>query len=132
MRKMPGPEASATATKMLSVVGLTAQKAERIGVEDEGRKQPGAGKEGQRQADRELRRLGLIARDEEHCEEADRESEENGGERIGNRRLEDARRHQQIKQEDDRERQDQIGQKRQDRVDAPPEVAGREPEGDAD
>ena len=49
MRKMPGPEASATATKMLSVLGLTREHAERIGVEDEGREQPGAGEEGQRQ-----------------------------------------------------------------------------------
>ena len=42
MRKMPGPEASATAMKMLSVLGLTLQDAERIGVEDEGGEEPGA------------------------------------------------------------------------------------------
>ena len=49
MRKMPGPEASATATKMLRRARADPDHAERIGVEDESGEQPAAGKEGQRE-----------------------------------------------------------------------------------
>ena len=52
--------------------------------------------------------------------------------RVGNRRLENAGRHQQVEQEDDRKGEHQIGEERQDRVDAPAEIARRQPEGDAD
>ena len=67
-----------------------------------------------------------------HAEQHDRKGEEDRRQRIGDRRLQDARRHQEVEQEDDREGQHQIGQEGQRRVDAAAEIAGRQAERDAD
>ena len=131
MRKMPGPEASATATKMLSVLGLTWNEPERVGVEDEGREQPCAREQGEREPQRERAGPCAIAGDERHAEQHDRKGEEDRGQHIRDRRLQNARRHQEVEEDDDREGQHQIGQERQHGVDAAAEIAGREPEHDA-
>src|SRR5208337_1376148 len=80
-------------------------KAEWVGVEDEGRKQPSAGNEGQRQPDRERGGPGAIAGDEEYAEQRDRKGEEDRRQHIGDWRLQDAGRHQEVEQENDREGQ---------------------------
>jgi len=90
------------------------------------------GDESQPESRGELRRLRAVARDEQHAEEDDRHGEEDAGQRIGDRRLQDSRRHQEVEQEDDREGQHEICQERQDRVDPPAEIAGRKPQRNAD
>ena len=132
MRKMPGPEASATATKMLSVLGLTWMSPNGSALKTKVANSHPPAIEGQRQPERERAGLGAIAGDEEHAEQHDRKGEEDRRQRIGDRRLENARRHQEVEQEDDREGQHQIGQERQHRVDAAAEIAGRQAERDAD
>ena len=52
--------------------------------------------------------------------------------RVGDRRVHDARRHQQVEQQDHREGQHEIGQKGQHRVDLAAVIAGRQAERDAD
>ena len=132
MRKMPGPEASATAMKMLRVLGLTLSTPNGSALKTKVANSQAPARKVSASRDGELRRLRPVARDEQHAEEDDREGEEDAGQGIGDRRLENARRHQEVEQEDDREGQHQIGQERQHRVDAPAEIARRKPERDAD
>ena len=64
-------------------------------------------------------------------EQHDRKQKEDRGERVGNRRLQDARRDQEIEQQDDREREHEIGEERQERVDAAAEISRGKAERDA-
>jgi hypothetical protein len=106
MRKMPGPDEN------VERAGADLDEPEWVGVEDEGREQPSPGNEGQRQPDRERARPRAIAGDEEHAEQHNRKGEEDRRHRIGDRRVQDAGRHQEVEQEDDWEGQHQIGQER--------------------
>ena len=112
--------------------GADLEEAERIGVEDEGREQPCARDRGQRQPERKLAWLRAITGDEVYAEQCNRKGEEKRRQRIRDWRLENARRHQEVEQKDDREGQHQIGEEGQRSVDAAAEIAGRQAERDAD
>ena len=88
----------------------------------------------QRQPEQQIEpvRPVLEPRVEQRGEEDDREQEEQPGHAVGDRRVHDARRHQQVEQQDHREGQHEIGEERQDRVDPPAVIAGRQAERDAD
>ena len=132
MRNTPGLDANTTATKMLSWFGSIWTMPQRIGVEDQAGIDPAADHQRQPEQQIEPVRPALEAGAEQRREEDDREQEEQPGHAVGDRRLHDARRHQQVEQQDHREGQHEIGQERQDRVDAAAVVAGRQAERDAD
>ena len=131
MRKMPGPEASATATKMLSVLGLTRMSLNGSALKTKvANSHPPASKVSA-SLSASAPGPGAIAGDEQHAEQHDRKGEEDRRQRIGDWRLQNARRHQEVEEDDDREGQHQIGQERQRRVDAAAEIASRQAEHDA-
>ena len=76
--------------------GAHPHEAERIGVEDEGGEEPRARDDRHGKTDCQLARLGAVARDKEHREERDRNSKKYAGKRIGDWRLENAWRDQQV------------------------------------
>src|SRR5208282_4579896 len=76
MRKMPGPEARATAMKMLSVLGLTRRMPNGSALKTKVANSHAPGDESQPESRGELRRLRAVARDEQHAEEDDRHGEE--------------------------------------------------------
>lgn len=69
-----------------------------------------------------------VSRPKQHPEKEDREKEEHRRHGRRQNRVTHSRRYQEIEEEDDRKRQNQVRKEGQDRIDPPTEVTGRQPE----
>ena len=116
----------------VQLVGVDRDDAQRIGVEHQAGIDPAADDQGQDKLHGQHLRPVPEPRREKHREEDDREQEEQPRQPVGDRRVHDAGRHQQVEQEDDGEGEHQIGEERQHRVHPAAIIAGRQTERGAD